>query len=253
MIELTKLFDQYNRRARLYPALLVLFPPILLAVCWFPGLVIDADVKLLFLLFSSMGGLYLLASMSRVAGKKVEKRLLEAWGGWPSTIWLRHRDGHLVKATRQRCHDYLGQNIPGINMPTAEEERADPSSADEVYLSAIGWLKERRRGPEFSLVLEENIEYGFRRNTLGLRWPAFAICCVVTFLAAIAVVLGVEGFDSGIAIEGILRILGGVSVPVGMAMLVNLLAALFWLFYVTDSWVREAGDQYARALLATCQ
>lgn len=253
MIEGLKLFDQYNRRARLYPALLVLFPTALMVACWFPNVITDVNGKSFILLFGSMGGLYLLASLSRVAGRKAEKRLLNKWGGWPTTILLRHRDSHLVAATKKRYHDFLKQNVPGIVFPTTEEEDENPAYADEIYVSAIEWLKEKRRGKDHYLVLEENIEYGFRRNMLGLKWIAVVLC-----FAAILISVGVafpdeQSLDLKQLIDQLLLVPSSLSVAVVAALIVNLVALFFWSFYVTDEWVREAGDQYARALLATCE
>lgn len=38
---------------------------------------------------------------------------------------------------------------------------------------------------------------------------------------------------------------------IGVTLLI-VIALLAWLAFVTDAWVRQAGDQYARALLAVC-
>lgn len=257
MTDILNLFDQYNRRARLFPALLALLPPLLMLVTWFPALLTDISGKSFLVLFASMGGLYLLASLSRSAGRKAEKRLLEDWGGWPTTQWLRHRDSHLNATTKARYHDFLRRNVPGIELPTVDDENANPAHADSIYASAIEWLKEKRRGDEYRMVLNENIEYGFRRNMRGLRWFAVGASLAVsiaTLGAAISRLSAVKASLFGMPLgEQLGYIFGALPFSVAVALTVNLAALLFWLFLVRDSWVREAGDHYARALLATCE
>lgn len=257
MTDLLNVFDQYNRRARLFPSLLALLPPLLLLVTWFPALLTDISGKSFLVLFASMGGLYLLSTLSRTAGKKAEKRLLNKWGGWPTTLWLRHRDSHLNELTKRRYHDYLKRNVPDIVLPTMDEEMANPVYADQVYASAVEWLKEKRRGKDYQMVLDENIEYGFRRNMRGLKWFA-----VVMSLSVSTATIGfvsprfIGGGDSQLVdgmVQKFFAAISSLPFSVSVALTVNVLASMVWLFYVRDAWVREAGDHYARALLATCE
>ena len=76
-----KFGDKYSRQARLYPALILLTPALLLVIALFPGLLTNEIGKILLTILFSVGALYFLASLSRTAGKKTERRLLERWGG----------------------------------------------------------------------------------------------------------------------------------------------------------------------------
>ena len=91
---LTKLFDNYNRVARLYPALLALAPILCSAIVVFPSLVANIPRST-----AAAFGLpclaYFLASLARSRGKMIEERLLANWGGWPTTVMLRHRDNRI--------------------------------------------------------------------------------------------------------------------------------------------------------------
>lgn len=257
MTEILKLFDQYNRQARLYPALLALFPPLLLVGAWFPALLNDISGKSFLVLLGSMGGFYLLASLSRSAGKKTEKRLLKKWGGWPTTEWLRHRNSRLNATTKARYHDFLRRSVPGIEFPTVDDERANPTHADYIYASAIEWLKEKRRGDEYRLVHNEKIEYGFRRNMRGLRWFAIGTILVVSIsllgFALFRVGAVKASLSSKPLSEKLSYVFSALPFSVTVALTVNIVVLLIWLFYVRDAWVREAGNYYARALLATCE
>jgi hypothetical protein len=202
----------------------------------------------------SCGLLYALASWARTKGRRIEPGLRREWGGWPTTILLRHTS-ELDIHTRHRYHAFLAAALPTLAFPTAEQEAANPADATAVYDSAIVWLKERARGKEFSMVDRENAQYGFRRNLRGLK-PVGIILCLLTLLASMAAVLytnpnsisSVEDNDW----RNIFKILGGLGPAVLSALAVNALAVFVWIFVVTKRWVKESGFQYATALLACC-
>jgi hypothetical protein len=158
MIDVSKLFDSYSRQARLFPGLLTLFPIILTAIAWFPRLVTSSWGATLVTIGTSCGLLYGLSVLSRSRGKKVEKRLLAEWGGWPTTLWLRHRDDNLPPPVRARYHAFFARNVPLFVAPTEQQEMADPKAADDAYASAVKWLQERCRGKAFPLVEKENAD-----------------------------------------------------------------------------------------------
>ncbi|MES9925712.1 MAG: hypothetical protein ABW152_16645 [Candidatus Thiodiazotropha endolucinida] len=253
-----KFGDKYSRQARLYPGLIVLTPILSLVIALFPGLLTEEIGKILLTILFSIGALYFLASISRTAGKNTERRLLGIWGAWPTTIWLRHSDANLVPQTKMRYHDYLDQNVPGISLPTAEQENEDPAGADQVYASAVDWLKEHRRDDQYSLLLDENIQYGFRRNMRGMKSLAI-ILSVISILIICSMIfykygVGTNAIENVNTYKGLIDALANLlTVPVGAALGLNIIAMFFWLFYVRDIWVREAADQYARALLSTCE
>lgn len=255
MTELLKLvIDPYSRQARLYPALLALSPPIAIIGALWPDVLAPVTVQRIAGFAIAFGVLYALASFARSRGKGTEKRLLKIWGGWPTTIWLRHRSAFVQAPTLARYHQYLSEHVPGFALPSKAEEQADPEKADVYYASAIEWLKEQCRGKDFPLVEKENAEYGFRRNLRGLRNTGIALC-----LAGIVGAITVLELRSGIgqSISGLLhpmylwQLLSQSNV--GAAVLLNMLAVVGWLSIVSDTWVREAADQYARALLANCE
>jgi hypothetical protein len=242
------LFDDYNRQARLYPALLALLPPLIALLAWFPDLVTTNIGTTLVTIAGSCGVLFGLTVFSRSCGKRAEKLLLHAWGGWPTTLWLRHADNHLPAPTKQRYHKALTRRVPDLRLPTAAEERENPQAADESYRSATEWLKEYARGKDFPLVLKENIEYGFRRNMRGIR--PFAVGAVV--IGLIASLSAIAYRLSPLSVSSLSSIAERVPVTVIGATLLLVLALVVWLAFVSDAWVRQAGDQYARALLAAC-
>jgi hypothetical protein len=254
MIDL--LFDSYSRQARLYPALITLLPPLITVLAWYPGLLSSHAAATVVTLATSCGLLYALATFSRSRGKNVERRLLVNWGGWPTTQWLRHSDQHLPAQTKDRYRGALLRHVPDLQLPSPTQDNEDPQNADEAYRSAVEWLKERCRGKDFPLVEKENAEYGFRRNLRGLR--PFGTIVVLLALAASAfgiwkrAALSSSGLQTALWPELIDKLLEVVPVVVSGAVVLDLAALVFWLVIVSDGWVRQAGDQYARALLACC-
>lgn len=255
MIDVSKLFDSYSRQARLFPGLLTLFPIILTAIAWFPRLVTSSWGATLVTIGTSCGLLYGLSVLSRSRGKKVEKRLLAEWGGWPTTLWLRHRDDNLPPPVRARYHAFFARNVPLFVAPTEQQEAADPKAADHAYASAVKWLQERCRGKAFPLVEKENAEYGFRRNLRGLKPIGLASCLIALLISALAVIWRYEALlpaISSMSMKSILAALAGIKPAAIGAICVDVAAIVGWITVVRDDWVRDAGDQFARALLANC-
>ena len=81
MEDLKNLFDSYGRQARLFPALLTVFAPLLTALAWFPDLLTSNVGSVLLTLATSCGLLYAGSSLARSKGHVVQTRLLKEWGG----------------------------------------------------------------------------------------------------------------------------------------------------------------------------
>jgi hypothetical protein len=255
MIDLARMFDNYNRYARLYPALIALLPAVITVLVRYPIILTSNAAASLMTVAVSCGLLYLLAAIARSLGKNVERRLLQQWGGWPTTLWLRHSDSNLPRQTKERYHATFVRRVPGLRLPGADEERADPAGADDAYRSAVEWLKEQCRGKDYPLVEKENADYGFRRNLLGLKPLGLVLASTGLMASAIwigtAVGLRLEDLSSR-QWQAIAEQLRESPAPLMGVLLLNASGLVFWICVVRDTWVRQAGDQYARALLANC-
>ena len=249
-----ELFDAYGRQARLYPSLLTIFVAVLAVLAWVPNSALTGLGTIVVTVAGSCGLLYALSSFARTRGKQTEKRLLKEWGGWPTTIALRH-SGPLDAHTRDRYHKFLGSHVPDLKFPTAEEEQSNPAAADVVYASAVKWLKEQARGKDFPMVERENAQYGFRRNLRGLKSSGITVC-ILTFVVTIVAIhfTHPEILESILAKDLtpiILSVTGVRRAALGSAV-ASFVGIFAWWLVVADAWVREAGDQYAEALLAVC-
>lgn len=226
------LFDEYSLKARVNPALLVLLPVFIVVAVWYPDLYEFG--KAIVGLLVGCGAVAILAHFSRECGKQIENKLWEKWGGAPATMALHNNDKLIEPPRKKRFHDFLESRIASWNAPTREDEINDPKKSYVIYESAVKWLIERTRNKErFPLVFAENVNYGFRRNVLGLKpWGIlFSIVCLVV--------------NSWLVYKS--------PLPFGIAStLLNTFMALWWIVVVSEDWVYKVASEYARKLLASC-
>jgi hypothetical protein len=244
LTDIIKLFDGYSRVARLYPAVLTLLPAVLTA-----ALTIDADLgsRVLASVIAASAVATLLANVARSRGKALEVELLLQWGGWPSTQLLRHRDGSLERPTKLRYHSRLERLCQGLQIPTEVQERQDARAADEAYQSATRQLIELRRDEKYKLLHKENAHYGFRRNLLGLKPVALWLICGGLTWTVCDIVMGLPVMQTWRE----LRVDAATRTPLYVAAAVNIGSGIMWLALVRCEFVRQAGFEYAFALLRT--
>ena len=221
-------FDRYSIQARIAPALISLFPLFLWAAISFPKLYSIATG--LFSLPLACGLLTLAAHYARSRGKALEARLNQLWGGRPTTLFLLNQNGELDEQTHQRYLQHFKENIPGWSLG------ANPVQS---YESAVRWLLEQTRDTSrFNLVFKENISYGVRRNCLGMKPFGLVIATACSIIWAVQIYDMIPAWDD---VQP--------SQWAGLGLTAFLLC--FWLIIVGESWVREAGDAYAKALLGS--
>jgi hypothetical protein len=183
-----------------------------------------------------------LASVTRGRGKQLQKSLLAEWGGLPTTIALRHREtSALDGVSKQRYHAMVGTKLQ-IAMPTAQEERADPGRADDVYNGVAKRLRELTRNNK-GLLFKENIAFGFHRNMLAMK--------------PVGVVTSLMGIAYGLIIAKVLQLSPPQFAPINLAdpglaatltLLVSLALLAAWLLYFNKKAVLQVGFAYAEQL-----
>jgi hypothetical protein len=243
-----KVTEPYERKARLYPALLTLLP--LLATIMLIHAPQSSSLNLTVTIAVSCGSLYLLTNLSREFGKRVEERLFREWGGKPSTQLLRYSDRTVDTVTKRRYHTFLAAKI-NHPFPNEEQERSDPSRADEVYQSGIRWLLNHTRPDEskkFDLLFRENVSYGFRRNALGLKPLG-----LIVSLGSLLWTLVATGVFFGTTPKFIdLAALSRIQAPAVSCLIVSAVMIIAWVLFFTKNSVRTAAFTYADMLLRTC-
>lgn len=236
-----KLLDPYERKARLLPGLLLTLPASLSVMAlWVDGQVWQ---KAILALCGTCGVPFLIANITRDAGKKLETKLVKKWGGLPSTIMLRHSDDYFDSHTKKQYHNALSRGT-GVTMPTAAEEAADRKAADAAYRAAGLWLREKTKDRrKFNHVFRENIAYGFRRNITGLKYQgallAFA-CAGLLILRPATLYFNTRNLEQA---------LHQLTSFQFVALLTALVFTLVWLTCFSEASLRRTGEAYADRLI----
>ena len=169
--------DQYDRRARLIPALLVLLPAALAVVALAPDAIVGWSGGVA--LVVQAGGSFLLAQIVGDIGKRKEPALFDSFGGRPTERMLchEHASNRILLAER---HRKLAKLFPKLKIPTADSEKKDRPAALEVYAACVDKIRARARADKekFPHVHRENVHYGFRRNLWGLKPYGIAVTLV---------------------------------------------------------------------------
>jgi hypothetical protein len=232
--------DKYTMKARVFPAAIALSPALALVVVsveWDSFSLSDALVAL-----ASIALLVVLADIARRNGKQIEKQLIESWGGLPSTHLLRYRNVTLDASSKRRYLKFLAGRI-GEEVPTPEDELDNPSSCDEFYSRCCLWLRENTRNHEcFGILFEENMNYGFRRNMLGLKHAAFIVTTIVVLICVASLVFGAP-------------ILPHESLAIQLFLIVgfSVIHSAYFVTCVTKRSVHDAALLYSRQLILCCE
>lgn len=238
-----KLTDKYERQARLYPGLLAGAPLLVVAIGIY-GIPLELESGLIGLL-ASFGIIYLLTTIARELGKRIEDELYASWGGKPTTQLLRHRDATLDNVTKARYHAFLATKL-GVPFPTPADEAANVTAADATYTSCARWLLDQTRDrSRFPLLFKELIAYGFRRNCLGLKPIAIVIALLsLLWILGATDVVTTAGFNADA--------FAMLPIRVRVAGAINAVFLIVWIFFISKRTVRTAAFMYADLLLRAC-
>jgi len=227
--------DRYTIEARLWPALIVLFPIPCVILAWFPNAhMVSASGLISYAAVSA-----LLAQLARDLGKERERGLYLKWGGKPTTQLLRHRTSKLEPSTLERYHTKLARLV-GIRMPSADEEKHDSNAADNAYESGVRWLREATRDKrKFTLIFSENVNYGFRRNLWAMKPAGTLLSTGGAVACGVAIATNHVGGESSLLM------------PM-MGLAANVILLVWWVIRIKPSWVKITADAYAERILAAC-
>lgn len=152
------IFDGYEIRARIFPAILVTSPLV------FPAIPIIEFLKLeigetIYIVIIYLSLIYLLSMLLRYKGKKYEAKFWKEWGGAPTTLIMMDCDNNLGDTTRKVLRKKIQEKLEIEIIPntTNEEEKIDEA------FKLIKALYNNETG----LTYKHNYEYGFLRNLFG--------------------------------------------------------------------------------------
>jgi hypothetical protein len=150
---------------------------------------------------------------------------------------LRLRDAAENEVERSRWRESLSE-LSGLPLPSLDDEVRDPRRADDTYAAMTASARERTRSRDrFGLLFEENRNYGFQRNLLGVQ--------------PLGVVMGALGLAACLVLLGVQVLSEPAEVAVGAVLGALINAVLVALWWATPSRyrVREAAEKYARQLM----
>ena len=171
-----------------------------------------------------------------IANSLDAQALFQKFGGHPTIRRLKQVDAP-NPVTLERWRRKIRELLPDQPLPTLEQERDDPESANRTYASIMQLLIERTRDKsKFDLLFQENCQYGFARNLWALK-PYGVIVSVVS-LVAVSYLAYAQSVGGGVQPLTLVAGAGAVA----------LLAA--WVFWVTPKLVQVPSEAYADRLLA---
>ena len=231
LLQFLSLSDRYERKARLLPGLLVAATPALTigAVVhgfgpWYEaaGLALTCEFLTAFVI----------GQLARARAKRQEDDLWKAWGGPPTTRWLRPWDETCSDQQKTKWRGAI-KRLTGIVIPASVPEGKTQADVDRVIGDATRQLRYVLRSrPESSLLTTHNEDYGFARNLLAVRWLGVFVAGTCLVACGIAFAFGIHPYP-GLA-----------------AALVGTLVALLVARELPE-YVRRCSERYAESLFAT--
>jgi hypothetical protein len=235
-----KFLDAYTLRARLFPAVLAAAPALAalaLLISW-EKIALSNMIStgaLLVILFA-------LADFARKQGLRIEPGVYDEMGGKPSITMFRRADSTIDEHAKDQYRQFVGDKINRV-APSAQDEITDQTAADTFYEQVGIWLRANTRdAKKFPILWNELVSYGFRRNLLGLKWPALAINIIVVLICAF-VLRRRESLD--MSDDLVMRTV--------VVLIIAAIHASYIALVVTRESVKQAASSYGRELILSCQ
>ncbi len=244
--QLKSLFDAYTLNARVKPVLIIIFPMFSIILIWFPET--RDSYNTVITLIISFGILSLFSNYFATVGRKKEILLFHKMGGNPATTLLRHNDNTIDKLTKNRYHSFLSGRL-STTFPSIEDEKGNSELTDEVYDSAIRYLRNfSRDNVKYPLVFKENMNYGFARNLYSSKLFGVTITIISLILFLFRFYIKYVKVNQFHIIFNDIAILDTL-----LSLLVVFPMLIIWIFFINIDWVKERAFAYARALLEICE
>ena len=227
----------YPRRARYLPGLLMVSPVWIVVVTagW-------DDARLVTVLLGAAGTIglpFLLESFVRDEGKKVEvDRLPGSRGLLTTTLMLWPEPATSPEAARNAVNRGVVERALGITLPsTPPSDDASTAQVKAELDEAVAQLRVvTRDASTYSLLAQDNAEYGMWRNLLGVRKWGIGVAVAAVVGAAVLVALSVSDTVTSSTAELVAGLL-----------LVVVIGA-FWWAIPSERRVTHAAHRYALAL-----
>lgn len=235
--------NSFERRTRLYVAIMALLP----VICLFADSYrIDfKDISVFAGFFTICGGPWVLGQFVQSLGQRKQELLRFRWGGRPATLLMRHQDPTVAAAIKKSWHEKYAAHL-NVPFPTAAEERRQPEHADATYAQAASWSEcQTDDWTKFRTLWQCRAQYEFFLNGLAFRGIGLAIAIVCAACAC----LKSGGVTFGSHPEWELSASMSLQPGSAVVLAVSVLMASGWIFWFTEDRVRATAQSYDRRLL----
>lgn len=123
--------------------------------------------------------------------------------------------------------------VKHFSLPAYDRDKKE-NYFDDEYDSAIDWLLKNTR--EDYMTAQHNMEYGFYRNLLGIKYIGIIIVLISIVFSIVVFILSQEN----------------VTIQLVLSSIINVFFLYFWIFKVTKTQTRKSAKRYAQSLLANC-
>lgn len=231
MKELFTAFGPYNLRARLSVGIILIAPWLLELYLFVPE--IQKFTSTIIVLFITYGFCNLLIIYCRIPGTHTMKKCFPDL--LPAQKALLPSSNYIDQKSKERYYTFLSQNIDEFIISN------DDAHMKECVSTAVTWLiAQTRDSKKFQLIAEENINFGFSYNLLGLKPLGLTMCSIGTIFNGVLFFLNHKQFIS----------LNLTDIVCGF--IINLTFLLIWVFIINKNLVISSGKKYARVLLSAC-
>lgn len=226
-----RLPDTYTLKARIAPVLTIIALPALSALVF----VSPSNPTSWFAAPAAIVALWAFTSLvGRGRGKSLEKDLFKKWGGSPTLKMLRYRSTSLPREQLAMLHQHFSK-ATFIRTPDEIFEQHVMDEADAAYEAITRHMRDETRDQkEFPLVFDELCNYGYVRNLFGLR-PLGGWTGIAGAIVAAGYLFAVQ--QSLLDLRAI-------------AIALNLVSAITWFSWPTESSVRMVAESYADKLVS---
>ncbi|PSR51881.1 hypothetical protein AHMF7605_28635 [Adhaeribacter arboris] len=164
------MFDEYERKAKIYPAILILFPFFVLQVFYLNKEVTGwldfvGSVRAITLISLPLVFMYFVVSVARLIAKAMFENLyFKDSLHMPTTNFLLYSTRNFSSKYKAAIRSKLKKEF-SVVLSSENEEQLDEIEARRRIIEAVSYI--RNKVKHGYLLLKHNIQYGFWRNLVG--------------------------------------------------------------------------------------
>ena len=155
----------------------------------------------------------------------------------PAQEFLLPSNTYLDSLTKHRYYKFFSEKLESFSVLESDKEMLP------MVVTAVTWLiAQTRDEKKFPLINEENINFGFSYNLLGLKKCGIFLTLIGLAVNIIFYVLQMNfHLDLGVKLNALIA-----------STIINFLFLLLWIVIVSKKLVKNCAKKYARALLSAC-